>query len=132
MYFKAQSYHWNVEGPLFPMYHNFFGSIYEELYPSIDVFAEQLRMLGERAPSNLQSITRSSTIVEDETSVDMPHAMVQSLIDANQHVINSLNACYELADAVGEQGLVDIITNRMAEHKKHNWMLTSTLKGMDQ
>jgi starvation-inducible DNA-binding protein len=36
MYTKAHGYHWNVEGTLFPMLHDFFGDIYAEVYGSID------------------------------------------------------------------------------------------------
>jgi len=28
MYFKTHSYHWNVEGVLFSLYHDFFGDLY--------------------------------------------------------------------------------------------------------
>jgi starvation-inducible DNA-binding protein len=43
---KAQNFHWNVEGPLFPQLHMLFGDIYEEVYESIDPFAENIRKLG--------------------------------------------------------------------------------------
>ena len=36
MYFKAQSYHWNVEGIHFSQLHDFFGDIYAEVYASVD------------------------------------------------------------------------------------------------
>ena len=36
---KAQNFHWNVEGPDFPQYHEFFGNIYEEVYNTIDAQA---------------------------------------------------------------------------------------------
>ncbi len=29
LYFKAHSYHWNVEGPDFPEYHGFLGDFYD-------------------------------------------------------------------------------------------------------
>ena len=42
---KAQHFHWNVEGPDFPQYHEFFGNYYEEVYGSIDKLAEIIRQL---------------------------------------------------------------------------------------
>jgi len=45
MYQKAQIYHWNVEGPMFAQYHDFFADIYGELLPAIDIAAEQMRAL---------------------------------------------------------------------------------------
>ena len=40
---KAQNFHWNVEGPLFPQLHELCGKIYDEAYASIDDFAENIR-----------------------------------------------------------------------------------------
>ena len=31
LYLKAHNFHWNVEGPNFPQYHEFFGNLYEEI-----------------------------------------------------------------------------------------------------
>ena len=62
MYFKAQSYHWNVEGINFPQLHEFFGDLYEELQGAVDPFAEQIRALGEYAPKNLDEVFRLKTI----------------------------------------------------------------------
>jgi starvation-inducible DNA-binding protein len=45
-YLKAHYFHWNVEGPDFKEYHDLFGVIYEEVYGSIDDFAENIRKLG--------------------------------------------------------------------------------------
>ena len=37
MYFKAHSYHWNVEGPNFAQYHAFFGDLYTTLHGNFDI-----------------------------------------------------------------------------------------------
>jgi starvation-inducible DNA-binding protein len=49
-YLKAHFFHWNVEGPDFSQYHELFGKIYEEVYESIDPFAENIRKLGAYTP----------------------------------------------------------------------------------
>ena len=54
MYQKAHSYHWNVEGNLFPMLHEFFGNLYEEIYGAVDPMAEQIRSLNEYAPRDVE------------------------------------------------------------------------------
>jgi len=43
MYFKAHAYHWNVVGPDFSQYHDFFGKLYEELFGAVDAIAEHIR-----------------------------------------------------------------------------------------
>lgn len=53
MYFRAHSYHWNVEGSNFGEMHGFFGGIYEEMHGTVDVWAEYLRTLNEYAPASL-------------------------------------------------------------------------------
>ena len=52
---KAQFFHWNVEGPDFPQYHDFFGSYYEEVYGNtIDKLAEIIALLpGMKSPTVL-------------------------------------------------------------------------------
>ena len=42
MYYKAHSYHWNVEGSNFPQYHEFLQNIYEEIFAAVDVIAEHI------------------------------------------------------------------------------------------
>ena len=44
LYFKAHSYHWNVEGPDFAQYHDFLGNFYESVYGNVDTIAEHIHM----------------------------------------------------------------------------------------
>jgi starvation-inducible DNA-binding protein len=46
LYLKAHNYHWNVTGPNFAQYHDFFGEFYTEIHSSIDTTAEEIRILG--------------------------------------------------------------------------------------
>jgi len=39
LYLKSANFHWNVEGPSFPQYHEFFGDFYADIYESIDPIA---------------------------------------------------------------------------------------------
>ena len=78
-YLKAHYYHWNVEGVNFKEYHDLFGVIYEEVYDSIDDFAENIRKLGAYTPG---SFTRLSmlTQIDDETVVPPPSVMIEELL----------------------------------------------------
>jgi starvation-inducible DNA-binding protein len=60
-YLKAHNFHWNVEGPDFKQYHDLFGDIYEEVYESIDLFAEQIRGLGTYVPASYHSFQYANT-----------------------------------------------------------------------
>jgi starvation-inducible DNA-binding protein len=127
MYFKAQSYHWNVEGINFPQMHEFFGDLYEELQGAVDPFAEEIRALGEYAPKNLDEIFRLKTIDGDNVATTAS-AMVADLLIANDQSIVTLNKLFGELDAAGEQGFADFVAGRLDAHKKHGWMLKSILK----
>jgi starvation-inducible DNA-binding protein len=127
MYFKAQAYHWNVEGINFPQMHEFFGNLYEELQGAVDPFAEQIRALGEYAPKNLDEIFKLKTIDGDNVATTAS-AMVADLLIANNQSIVTLNKLFGELDAAGEQGFADFVAGRLDAHKKHGWMLKSILK----
>ena len=67
-YLKAHNFHWNVEGPDFLQYHDLFGKIYEEVYGSVDIFAEQICALGTYVPASFQRFSMLSQI-DDETQI---------------------------------------------------------------
>jgi starvation-inducible DNA-binding protein len=128
LYVKAQNYHWNVEGPLFPMYHEFFGDIYNEVGGAIDRFAEQIRAAGAYAPASFGRFAELSSI-QDEILVDVdPGQMVSNLFMDNSLVISSLKDVRDIADKYGERGLVNFLEERLDAHKKHSWMLKATIR----
>ena len=127
MYFKAHSYHWNVEGKDFPQLHEFFGNLYEELYGAVDTFAEELRALNEYAPRNLDEIYVHKSI--DAGNVGQtPETMLADLLAANNESIVRLNKLFDLLTTAKEQGFADFVAARLDAHKKHGWMLRSILK----
>lgn len=128
MYFKAHSYHWNVEGKNFSEYHNFFGDLYEELHDAIDIVAEELRALDTYAPISLEELYSSKTIGEDGIKPSSATSMFSNLLVANDQVMISLNKLFTVASAANDQGLADFAASRLDTHKKHAWQLRSFLK----
>lgn len=126
-YLKAHFYHWNVEGPDFSQYHDLFGKIYEEVYGSIDAFAENIRKLGAYTPG---SYTRFSvlSIIQEETKVPTKDLMVAELLRDGEVMVEMLRKVFQLAESAGEHGISDFLAARMDAHQKHNWMLRSSLK----
>jgi starvation-inducible DNA-binding protein len=127
LYVKAQNYHWNVEGPMFPMYHDFFGKIYEEVGGAIDQFAEEIRAAGAYAPSALRRFAELSSI-EDEVLIIGASQMVATLFADNAKVLGSLTIARNAADNAAARGLVNFLEERLDVHQKHAWMLRSTMK----
>jgi starvation-inducible DNA-binding protein len=128
LYVKAQNYHWNVEGPLFPMYHDFFGDLYEEVGGAIDPFAEQIRAAGGYAPGAFSRLAELSNIQDEVLVGIIPAQMVSNLYTDNVKVIDSLNTVRDIAEKYSERGLVNFLEGRLDAHKKHDWMLKATMK----
>jgi starvation-inducible DNA-binding protein len=127
MYFKAHTFHWNVEGPDFKQYHDLFGEIYEEVYGSIDLIAEHIRQIDAYTPTTLKQLSGLTVVTEDETVMPALQ-MIKSLMDANSMVLASLMLSYRDADNASELGLANFLQDRIAAHQKHAWMLKATLK----
>ena len=129
MYFKAHSYHWNVEGKDFTQYHSFLGDLYTELHGAVDPLSERIRVLVQYSPHSLKDLLESSTIEEDSDVPSTPAEMFQNLLDANAKVVDSLNKLFELATEHKKQGLADFAAGRLDVHDKHAWFIRSILKG---
>jgi starvation-inducible DNA-binding protein len=126
-YLKAHFFHWNVEGIHFRELHDLFGTIYEEVYGSIDDFAEKIRSLGAYAPGS-NSRFAMLTRIEDETEVWVAEKMVSELLQDSDNMVTILKKVYDLAEAAGEHGFSNFLAERMDAHRKHSWQLRATTK----
>ena len=126
-YLKSHFYHWNVEGPEFPQYHKLFGKINEEVYDSIDTFAENIRKLGTYTPGSYTRLSMLSQI-EDELTVPPALDMINDLLNDSEKCIKIFKMVYDLSEREEEYGLSNFLAERIDAHKKHSWMLRATLK----
>jgi starvation-inducible DNA-binding protein len=126
-YLKAHNFHWNVEGSDFKQYHDLFGDIYEEVYESIDLFAEQIRALGTYVPASYARFSML-TQIEDETQILPRQAMVEALIVDNEKIVKLLKLVFQQGEANQEFGFSDFIASRIDAHRKHGWMLRASAK----
>ena len=124
LYLKAQYFHWNVEGPNFQQFHDFFGNFYEEVYGAIDPMAEEIRALDAYAPGSFERFAELSEIT-GETTVPSPLAMISRLAEDNTRLSMTLKQVRDTADGMGFNGLVNFLEDRMDQHAKHAWMLRS-------
>lgn len=126
-YVKVHSFHWNVEGSDFYEYHKLFEEIYNEVYGSIDPFAENVRKLGAYMPTSYHNLSML-TKIEDEDRVPSKDDMVKELIMDSEKILIILKKNYDSAEAEGEHGLSNFLAERMDAHKKHAWFLKASLK----
>lgn len=126
MYFKCHSAHWNVMGDDFHAFHIFFKGLYEEVYDAIDLLAEQMRQIGATAPFDLDFIADKAANKGALLSSD-PQTLARALYAANAITLMSLNNAYKVAQMTGNVGAENVLQNRITAHKKHAWMLRSTI-----
>lgn len=125
-YLKAQFFHWNVKGQDFFQYHDFFGELYTDVYGAVDQTAEEIRALDGIAYGSLTQYLSLSE-VECQTTVPALQEMVSILYRDNETIISILKEVHEAAERYNERGLVNFLEGRMDTHKKHGWMLRSSM-----
>lgn len=127
VYFMAHSAHWNVQGDDFPAMHEFFETIYSEVYGAVDPMAEHIRSMGGMAPVSLAAVLTDVSVSE----MGQPYTcegMLRSLQLANRRVMVSLTIAYEAAGKT--YGLQNFLAERLDKHAKHQWMLDATLSDL--
>lgn len=127
VYFKAHSFHWNVEGSDFAQYHDFLGKYYEDVYGSIDVIAELVRTLDAYAPVSFASLLSQATIEESNTVPDAKGMLMQVRRD-NDLLLAQLVKAYDEAEKASEFGVSNYLQDRIQAHEKHAWMLRAITK----
>ena len=130
MYFRAHSYHWNVEGPNFNDYHGFFAVLYEELFAAVDPIAEHLRVVDAYAPFSLTDLKMAATVNEDLDRVggNDYDTMFTNLLADNAQIVEALSKAHSLAISMNKHGMALFLAERMDVHAKHAWMLRSFLR----
>jgi len=126
-YFKAHSFHWNVEGPNFPQYHEFLEGVYTNAFAAVDRIAEEIRALGEYAPMSLNELINTSSLMEN-TSQRNAMSMFSILSDDNQNILGGLLATQKMAEAANQVGLANYLQDLYDSHKKLAWMLSAIQK----
>jgi len=124
---KAQNFHWNVEGENFYQLHKLFEEIYDEVYDTIDAFAENLRKIKAYTPA---SLSRFSTLtqVDDETAILEPQQMVTELLADAEKMQEIMRHLFAMSEERREHGLSDFLAGRQDAFAKHAWFLRATSK----
>jgi starvation-inducible DNA-binding protein len=128
LYLKAHNFHWNVEGPNFPQYHQFLDDFNTEIFDNaIDRAAEFIRVLDQYAPGSLTRFAELS-IIKDQIKIPRAELMMAELYEDNAKIIELLNISFASAEEENQQGIANFIAERLDAHGKHQWMLRSILK----
>lgn len=126
-YVKTANYHWNVEGENFIQYHPWLGTLYSDVYNTIDQLAEYIRVLQAYTPASLVRFQELSKI-EDQVTVVQPPQLFEQLLADTQLLIALLNKTFDSAAAERQQGIADYMAGRVDTMQKYAWQIRSTLK----
>jgi len=126
LYLKTQNYHWNVTGPYFKSLHLMFEEQYNDLFTAVDLIAERIRALGEKAPGSFAIYSKLTNIEEGNENTDSDY-MVKDLANDQDIIVKTLTNALKEAQAVSDEVTVGILTDRIEIHQKNSWMLKSSL-----
>ena len=128
MYTQSHGYHWDIEGRNFKQDHAFLLEIYEDVFDSIDTYAENLRKLNVKAPFGLVQL-QSNSILKINDSLDLTaDQMFAELSKTNLQIIDKLKDAFDVATEARENGIANFLADRQDKHAFWQWQLTATLK----
>lgn len=128
LYFKAHSFHWNIEGSNFNDYHAFLGLFYNAVWANTDFIAEKLRMLGVYAPPSMARMLEYCDISTDAVTIPDARMMFMELKVDNDRFITHLRAGITAADGANEPAISNFLQDLLDQHQKQAWMISSILK----
>jgi len=128
IYAQSHGYHWNIEGRDFKQDHAFLLEIYEDVFDSIDAYAENLRKIKAKAPFGLEQLQQNSALKINDSLDLTAEQMFIELSKTNLQIIDKLKDGFDVASALKEQGIANFLADRQDKHSFWQWQLTSTLK----
>jgi starvation-inducible DNA-binding protein len=127
LYLKAHGYHWNIEGPNFPQYHDFLNGFYNDVFLQTDSIAEHLRALNSYAPGSLSRMLELADL-QEATNIPDAISMMRDLSADNDRFIMHLRAGIVAADGANEPAVGNFLQDILDAHQKKGWMLRSIIK----
>jgi starvation-inducible DNA-binding protein len=128
LYLKSHNYHWNIEGPNFPQYHDFLNTFYTEVFAQIDPIAEHIRYLDSYAPGSMERFLELADIEEAVDIIPSSIDMMTQLKSDNDRFIVHLRAGIVAAEQANEPAVGNFLQDLLGAHQKKAWMLRSIIK----
>jgi hypothetical protein len=128
IYAQSHGYHWNTVGRMFKQDHAFLLEIYEDVFDSIDTYAENLRKIGVKAPFGLEQLQQNSALRVNDSLDLTAEQMFVELSKTNLQIIDKLKEGFDIATNAKENGIANFLADRQDKHAFWQWQLTATLK----
>lgn len=121
-YQKLRNFHWNILGVNFFDLHEKFEELYVDARTKIDEIAERILTLRYHPMSNYSEYLEASSITESTISLN-DREMVNEVLDAHGKLLSQMAAVIRKAEAVEDEGTIDLIGAYIRELEKTSWML---------
>jgi starvation-inducible DNA-binding protein len=125
--FTIHGYHWNVLGPDFGEYHEYFGTLYSDIDASIDPLAENILKIGFPAPYLLTDFIEMSHIKEERLDGTSSQFLLQSTLRVLEHLYACHLEAFHLAENHDLQGVMDFLAGRIDTYAKWVWQTKAFL-----
>ncbi len=126
LYLKTQNFHWNVTGPNFKSFHMMFEEQYNDLFAAVDLIAERIRAIGDKAPGSFAKYATLTNIKEGDENLDAS-SMIKELASDQEVIAKTLTKALQEAQKIDDEVTAGIVTDRIEIHQKNAWMLKSSL-----
>lgn len=118
--------HWNIKGPQFPSLHPLFDTFATELSANNDEIAERVVTLGALAVGTARHVAKNSALPEYPQDVTRDSQHVQLLVERIETYLGSVRTGRAVAEKVGDDGTIDLLTAVVQSFEKHAWFLRAT------
>jgi len=130
-YLSVSSFHWNVEGPDFKVFHSLFGEIYEDYQDQIDKLAEYVRIVSvsaEYVTASADIVKTNKTIKADLITGKDTQKMVSEINKINDTLISDFELLLVQANEAKQDGLANYCIDRLDVLNKLKWQLIAISK----
>lgn len=130
LYANYKQYHWQTYGPMFRDFHKLFDRLAKDVLPTIDEFAERVRMIGQDPPGHLLEAADLASVAPAA-----PRSSMREMVEeADRHlliVIKEMRRAAKVADEHDDPGTTDLFARTVQVHEKHEWWMRDILRGGD-
>ncbi len=126
-YQNLRTLHWYAKGRTFFALHSKFEEYYNETAEIVDELAERILMLGEKPVYSFSQFLSISKLKETEPISDGT-AAVNVVLSNSEYLLNSVKETIQIADNVGDDGTVALLSELIGSTEKRIWMLKSFLQ----
>lgn len=121
-YQNLRNFHWNIQGENFLDLHEKFEELYDDARVKIDEIAERILTLRMRPVSQFSSYLDRAEVSE-AGKVEEDLEMVNIILENHRIIIENMRRVIKAADAVSDEGTIDMVGGFLSNLEKVSWML---------